>query len=146
LIAGSRSSIRGTRHEQPPSALICVTRWLRLCMRESERQLMGMVAHRKLRRRTPRRPPQCPDDLLDYAPLRPRHRSLSQSRVRPHGSGAECRLALRGRPPKNDLSTRTVTDDWPNRVAYARRLEECPKIAWRRGSPPRRGTFFSFFQ
>jgi len=48
-------------------------------MHESEQQPMGMTAHRKLRRRTPRRPLQCPDDLLDYAQLLLRHRSLSQS-------------------------------------------------------------------
>jgi hypothetical protein len=58
-----------------------------------------MAASRKPRRRTPRRRAYCPDDLLDYA----------QS---PVGS-AQPRA---GRPPKDDLSTWTVTDDWPDRV------------------------------
>ncbi|HPB23869.1 hypothetical protein DAH68_06670 [Sphingomonas koreensis] len=57
-----------------------------------------MAAPRKLRRRTPRRLRQCPDDLLDYAEM--------AFVVRP---GA-------GRPPKDDLSAWTVTDDWPERI------------------------------
>lgn len=58
-----------------------------------------MAASRKPHRRTPRRPAHCPDDLFDYAQASP---------------GA-CRFRA-GRPPKNDLSTWTVTDDWPERV------------------------------
>lgn len=58
-----------------------------------------MAASRKPRRRTPRRPAHCPDDLLDYAELPLR---VVEPRV--------------GRPPKDDLSTWTVTDDWPERV------------------------------
>ncbi len=58
-----------------------------------------MATFRKPRRRTPRRPAYCPDDLLDYA----------QS---PANSARPCA----DRPPKDDLSTWTVTDDWPDRV------------------------------
>lgn len=58
-----------------------------------------MATFRKPRRRTPCRPAYCPDDLLDYA------RSPVNS-ARPYAV----------RPPKDDLSTWTVTDDWPDRV------------------------------
>jgi len=58
-----------------------------------------MAASSKLRRRTPRHPALCPDDLLDYTQLPSR-----SVRFRA------------GRPPKDDLSTWSVTDDWPERV------------------------------
>lgn len=58
-----------------------------------------MAQPSKLRRRTPRRPAHCPDDLLDYAKM-------------PFGVARRCV----GRPPKDNLSTWTVTDDWPERV------------------------------
>ncbi len=58
-----------------------------------------MAQPRKLRRRTPRRPAHCPGDLLDYTQL-------------PSDAGRRCD----GRPSKDDLSTWTVTDDWPERV------------------------------
>ena len=58
-----------------------------------------MATSRKPRRRTPRRPAYCPDDLLDYFRL--------------PVSSAQLHV---GRPPKDDLATWTVTDDWPERV------------------------------
>ena len=58
-----------------------------------------MALPRKLRRRTPRRWAEGPDDLFDYAAL-------------PVGSVRPCA----GKSPKDDLSTWTVTDDWPERV------------------------------
>lgn len=58
-----------------------------------------MAEPRKPRRRISRRPAYSPDDLLDYARL-------------PLGSA----WPRAGRPGKDDLSTWTVTDDWPERV------------------------------
>jgi hypothetical protein len=58
-----------------------------------------MAVPRKLRRRTPSRPAHCPDDLLDYA-------QIALASALPDG----------GRPPKDDLSTWVVTDDWPKRI------------------------------
>ena len=58
-----------------------------------------MALSRKVHRRTHRRRAECPDDLFDYATL-------------PVGSVRPCA----GKSPKDDLSTWTVTDDWPERV------------------------------
>lgn len=58
-----------------------------------------MALARKVHRRTHRRRAECPDDLFDYAAL-------------PVGSVRPCA----GKSPKDDLSTWTVTDDWPERV------------------------------
>lgn len=77
-----------------------------------------MAAPRKLRRRTPRRPVECPGDLLDYADTPSPRRSLSRSC--PASDQFERMLgypwSYPGRPPKDDLSAWTVTDDWPERV------------------------------
>ena len=77
-----------------------------------------MAAPRKLRRRTPRRPAQCPGDLHGYADLpaalRPKSRSCPASDRIERVLGYPWPYA--GRPPKDDLSTWTVTDDWPDRV------------------------------
>ncbi len=58
-----------------------------------------MALARKVHRRTHRRRGECPDDLFDYATL-------------PVGSLRPCA----GKSPKDDRSTWTVTDDWPERV------------------------------
>ncbi|MDQ8754804.1 hypothetical protein RCO27_01055 [Sphingosinicella sp. LHD-64] len=58
-----------------------------------------MALARKAQRRTNRYRAECPDDLFDYA-------------ARPVGSVRPCT----GQNPKDDLSTWTVTDDWPERV------------------------------
>jgi len=76
----------------------------------------SMAAPRKLRRRTPRRPEQCPGDLHDYADLPAPRQSKSQPC--PASDRIERVLGypwpFAGRPPKDDLSTWTVTDDWPD--------------------------------
>jgi hypothetical protein len=56
-----------------------------------------MALARKVHRRPHRRRAECPDDLFDYA-------TLPVGSLRP------------ARGPKDDLSTWTVTDDWPERV------------------------------
>ena len=58
-----------------------------------------MALARKVHRRPHRRRAECPDDLFDYSTL-------------PVGSLRPCA----GKSPKDDLSTWTVTDDWPERV------------------------------
>ena len=58
-----------------------------------------MALARKVHRRTHRRRAECPDDLFDYA-------ALPAGRFRPSP----------GQSPKDDLSTWTVTDDWPDPV------------------------------
>jgi hypothetical protein len=59
-------------------------------------QPVGMALPRKLRRRTPRRWAECPDDLLDYT-----------NRVAPRR--ASCRS-------RKDDEPIIVTDDWPEQV------------------------------
>lgn len=77
-----------------------------------------MAASRNLRRRTFRRPVKCPGDLHDYTELPTQHRS--QSRVCPAPERFQAAFGFAwpytGRPLKDDLSTWTVTDDWPDRV------------------------------
>ena len=58
-----------------------------------------MALARKVHRRPHRRRADCPDALFDYATL-------------PVGSLRPCA----GKSPKDDLSSWTVTDDWPERV------------------------------
>lgn len=77
-----------------------------------------MAALRKLRRRSPRRLAECPDDLHDYANSPSPPQFLSRSR--PASEQLERTLGypwpFAGRPRKDDLSTWTVTDDRPDRV------------------------------
>lgn len=77
-----------------------------------------MAASRKFRRRTPRRSAECPDDLHDYTNVPSSPQSLSRSC--PASERLERTLGypwpFAGRPRKDDLSTWTVTDDWPDRV------------------------------
>lgn len=77
-----------------------------------------MAAPRKLRRRTPRRLAECPDDLHDYANSPSLPPSLSRSRPASEQLAGTLGYPwpVAGRPPKDDLSTWTVTDDWPDRV------------------------------
>lgn len=76
-----------------------------------------MSAPRKPRR-TARRPTDYPDELHDYADTPPPRGSLSRSC--PASDRMERLLGhpwpFAGRPPKDDLSAWTVTDDWPERV------------------------------
>lgn len=68
----------------------------------------------KLRRRTTRRPQLCPDDLLDYAPVLPTRSDRRSCPTRHHHDlPFSVDWPSPGRPPKDDLSTWTVTDDWP---------------------------------
>jgi len=77
-----------------------------------------MSVPRKPRRRAARRPADCPDNLHDYADTPPPRGSLSRSCPAP--DRMERLLGhpwpFAGRPPKDDLSTWAVTDDWPERV------------------------------
>jgi len=77
-----------------------------------------MAAPRNHRRRTVRRRAECPDDLHDYAQLPIPGRSLSRSCPASRHLEAELGFSwpYAGRPPKDDLSTWTVTDDWPECV------------------------------
>lgn len=59
-------------------------------------QRVGMALPRKLRRRTPRRWAECPDDLLDYANRAAPRRASRRSR--------------------EDDGSIIVTDDWPEQV------------------------------
>jgi hypothetical protein len=77
-----------------------------------------MATSRNPRRPTPRRRPECPDDLLDYAQSPPQRRLLA--RWCPASNDVEAALGFAwpyaGRPPKDDISAWTVTDDWLEHV------------------------------
>ena len=96
-IAGSRLSIRGTKHDIHRSTPLSALRRDRsFACSAVATQRVGMALPRKLRRRTPRHWAECPDDLHDYT-----------NRIAPR------RASPRSREDDGPI---VVTDDWPEQV------------------------------
>lgn len=96
-IGGPRWSIRGAKHDaRRPTSLSALRRDEAFVRGVDTRQRAAMALPRKLRRRTPRRWAECPDDLHDYT-----------NRVAPR------RASRRSREDDGPI---VVTDDWPEHV------------------------------